>query len=117
MQWIAAVLSLAVLSGGLLAGPFGYFGRRAGGSNSNQTQARPASGGFPTAAAAAAYMASIGRMGHYGNSSGFPFEGVGVASTPDGAVRNCCYYGRRPLADSAVFQGANGMWYACNRYH
>lgn len=116
MQRIAVCLTALVLAGLSQAGPFGLFGRRAGISNSPDNQARPASG-FPTAAAAASYMASVLRMGHFGNSSGFPYEGVGMAATADGAIRNCCFYGRRPLADSAVYQGSNGMFYACCRYH
>ena len=61
-------------------------------------------------------MARLLRMGHLGNPTG-GYEGVGMGSSPQAAISNCCYYGRRPLRDSGVAQGANGMWYACCRYN
>lgn len=112
MRNLFAVLGLAAIAGATWAGPFGLIRRGGGNYQGGGNQ-----GGFPTAAAAASYMASILRMGHYGNTSGFPYEGVGMSTTADGALRSCCFYGRRPLADSAVFQGSNGMFYACCRYH
>jgi hypothetical protein len=60
-------------------------------------------------------MASIGRLGHFGNPSG-GYEGVGTGSTPQQAIQNCCFYGRRTIRDQGVAQGANGRWYACCRY-
>jgi len=61
-------------------------------------------------------MARLLRMGHMGNPTG-GWEGVGVGGSPQQAISNCCYYGRRPLRDSGVAQGANGLWYACCRYN
>jgi hypothetical protein len=42
-------------------------------------------------------------------------EGIGMASTPDAAVRNCCYYGRIRIVDKGVARGRNGMFFACIR--
>ena len=94
-----------------LAGPFGLISRRGGGNSSQQT-----GGGFASAAAAAAYMASAGRIGHFGGNP-YSAEGVGMGSTAQQAIQNCCFYGRRQIADQGVCQGAGGMWFACNRYH
>lgn len=101
------------------AGPFGLFRRPA-----PSVPARPAAVGSGSAAAGfvsscqgvAEHMARIGRIGHFGNPGPWPFEGVGMAGTRDGAIRNCCFYGRRQLMESAAVQGSNGYWYACNRY-
>ncbi len=118
-------LTLAVLSVGssLYAGPFGFFRR----SNTNtqptnntyqyQQPRFPVANAFlGSAQGAANYMASIMRMGHHGNPTG-GYEGVGMGGTPQAAIQNCCFYGKRPLRDSGVAQGANGMWYACCRYN
>ena len=66
-----------------------------------------------TAQGVANYLASIGRIGHFGGNSGK--EGVGMASSPQAAIRNCCYYGQRPIVEQSVVRGRNG-WYACVRY-
>lgn len=101
------------------AGPFGLF--RRGGTTNNQgnysggtqqvTYNRPFLG---TAQAAAHYMASICRMGHFGGNSGY--EGVGVGSTPYQAEMNCCYRNKWAPREVGIAQGANGLWYACCRY-
>lgn len=96
------------------AGPFRLFSRNTG---NRTTSAGPIQRVFlGSAQAAANHMASIGRMGHFGNPTG-GYEGVGMASSPQAAISNCCYYGKRPLRDSGVAQGSNGMWYACCRYN
>ena len=66
----------------------------------------------------AARMAREGRCRHVGGGylPGARAEGVGMSSSsPQAAVRNCCYYGRRPLVGSAVARGRGG-WYAVNQY-
>lgn len=114
---LACLMSLTV-SQTILAGPFGRWRGQASQQNAQTGQSQTyqtRSGGFATAAAAAAYMASIGRIGHFGGNP-YPAEGVGMGMTADQAIRNCCFYGRRQIADQGVSQGANGRWYACNRY-
>ena len=111
LRRFAVLMILAGFSGMVAAGPFGVFGRRGGGNTGQQT-----GGGFASAAAAAAYMASAGRIGHFGGNP-YPAEGVGMGSTAQQAIQNCCFYGRRQIADQGVAQGAGGMWFACNRYH
>lgn len=117
--FLAMWVLVSTLGMDVQAGPFGLVGRRGGTVNQggNTATHQPATRPFlGTCQDAAANMARIGRIGHFGNPSRFPFEGVGCGSTPDQAVRNCCFYGRRPLADQGVAQGANGMWFACCRY-
>ena len=63
-------------------------------------------------------MAREGRCRHVGGGylSGARAEGVGMSSSsPQAAIRNCCYYGRRQLVGSAVARGPRG-WYACCQY-
>lgn len=59
-------------------------------------------------------LARSGRIYHPGGNGNL-MEGVGMASTPEAAVRRCCYYGQIQIMDQGVAQGANGMWYACIR--
>lgn len=117
-RFVVLALSFVAVSS-IQAGPFGLF--RRGGSNYNNnagtTYNHPVAHAFlGSAQGAANYMASILRMGHHGNPTG-GFEGVGMGSTPQAAIQNCCFYGKRPLRDSGVAQGSNGMWYACCRYN
>lgn len=68
-----------------------------------------------TAQGVAELQASTGRMGHYGGNSGL--EGVGMGSTPEQALGNCCYSNSgRMVVDQGVAQGRDGRWYACKRY-
>jgi len=114
-----AIMSLATES---FAGPFGPFKR--GSSNNYSNQNTNNSGGtvyydngeLYSAQGVANRMARLLRMAHLGNPTG-GYEGVGMGGSPQAAIQNCCYYGRRPLRDSGVAQGANGMWYACCRYN
>lgn len=122
-KFVAAVVVAIAIISSIQAGPFGLIRRSNGGNysnnqtNSNQTYNRPVAHAFlGTAQGVANYLASIGRIGHYGNPTG-GYEGVGMGGSPQAAIQNCCYYGRRPLRDSGVAQGANGMWYACCRYN
>ena len=110
---IVLVLVLVVGSG-VEAGPFGVFSRKTN-SRPATTTNRPIVNAFlGSAQGVANHMASIGRIGHFGGNSGK--EGVGMASSPQAAIRNCCYYGQYPVRDHGVAQGSNGMWYACCRY-
>lgn len=60
-------------------------------------------------------QASNGRMGHHGGNSGL--EGVGMGSTPEEALGNCCYSNSgRAVVDQGVARGRDGRWYACKRY-
>jgi hypothetical protein len=67
-----------------------------------------------TAQGVANLMARTGRLAHMGGNP-HALEGIGMGSTPDQALRRCCYYGRMRIADQGVAQGANGRWYACIR--
>lgn len=66
-----------------------------------------------------ATMAARMRLrGHVGGSLGSArYEGVGWSTvSPESAIQNCCYWGRRPAQEIGVCQGADGCWYACVHY-
>ena len=121
---IAVALVVAVTSTSF-AGPLGLFNRRTysnntATTNSNVTYAQPR---FPVAntflgnaQGVANHLANLGRIGHFGGNP-YAYEGVGMGSSPQAAIQNCCFYGRRTIADQGVAQATNGMWYACCRYH
>ncbi|NDD53160.1 hypothetical protein EBZ39_04650 [bacterium] len=68
-----------------------------------------------TAQGVAELQASNGRMGHHGGNAGY--EGVGMGSTPEEALGNCCYSNSgRAVVDQGVARGRDGRWYACKRY-
>jgi hypothetical protein len=65
----------------------------------------------------ATIMARNCRMWHMGGSfGGGSCEGVGTGNTPEGALSVCCYTGQRTCIGQAVFQGVNGIWYACKLF-
>ena len=67
-----------------------------------------------TAQGVAEMCARNGQCRHFGGNRGY--EGVGMGSTPEQALNNCCY-SRSGMA--VVDQGVayrNGRWYACKRY-
>lgn len=69
-----------------------------------------------TAQADAETMARTGILRHCGRSGGC-VEGIGMASTRDGAIRRCCFWGTREVAEIGVCQSKlTGRWYACVRY-
>ena len=70
-------------------------------------------GDTSTAQGVAELQARRGRMGHLGGNSSY--EGVGMGSTPEAALANCCNNGR-PVIDQGVARGTNGMYFACKRY-
>jgi hypothetical protein len=80
------------------------------------SMSEPTSGGHTgSAQGVAEMMANRGVMQHFGGNSGY--EGVGMGSTPEQALGNCCYSnsGMR-VVDQGVACGRNGRWYACKRY-
>ena len=56
-------------------------------------------------------------LSHRGGHSPFA-EGLGCASTPEGAFRSCCYANHSGYAtvDVGVAQSRNGLWVVCRRY-
>ena len=83
-------------------------------SGYSTTYSSPVAGNTSTAQGVAEACARMGRLQHMGGN-GSMMEGIGMASTSDGAIRNCCYYGRISIQDQGVAQGANGMFFACIR--
>ena len=60
-------------------------------------------------------MARTGILRHCGRNGGRR-EGIGFSSSsPDAAVRSCCYYGRYKIVERGVARGPRG-WYAVLRY-
>jgi len=60
-------------------------------------------------------MARTGVLRHCGKNGGRR-EGIGFSSSsPDAAVRNCCYYGRYRIVEKGVARGPRG-WFAVIRY-
>lgn len=60
-------------------------------------------------------MARTGILRHCGKNGGRR-EGIGFSSSsPDAAVKNCCYYGRYRIVERGVARGPRG-WYAVLRY-
>jgi hypothetical protein len=58
-----------------------------------------------------------GRCFHPGGGfGGARAEGVGSASTAQGALNNCCFSGQRRCAAAAVVQSSNGRFYACKLF-
>jgi opacity protein-like surface antigen len=55
--------------------------------------------------------------GHVGGGLGSArFEGVGWGTSPQLALRQCCYSGRRPVVAQAVYKGRDGYYYACRLF-
>lgn len=60
-------------------------------------------------------MARTGVLRHCGTAGGRR-EGIGFSSSsPDAALRNCCYYGRYRIVEKGVARGPRG-WFAVIRY-
>jgi hypothetical protein len=60
-------------------------------------------------------MARSGVMRHCGRNGGRR-EGIGFStSSPDAALRNCCYYGKYRIVEKGVARGPRG-WFAVIRY-
>ena len=74
-----------------------------------------AAGSNQSAQAVAEACAREGRLAHRGGHYGH--EGLGMASTREGAYRACCFANSgMPDADVGFAQGSNGMWFCCRRY-
>ena len=58
-------------------------------------------------------QAASGRLYHVGGGfNGGCAEGVGFStSSPEAAIKKCCYWGRKPVQEIGVARGRNG-WYA-----
>lgn len=67
-----------------------------------------------TAQGVAELMAQNGSCRHFGGNRGY--EGVGMGSTPEQALANCCYSrsGMRVVDQGVAF--GRGRWWACKRY-
>lgn len=81
-------------------------------------QAKPAakaSGDTSTAQGVALLIVQTGRFRHFGGNP-FAAEGIGMGSTPQAALQNCCFYGRRHIADVGYAQMPSGQWIAVARY-
>jgi len=61
-------------------------------------------------------MARTGVLRHCGRNGGRR-EGIGFGSTPEQALRNCCYYGRYRIVEKAVaWSPVRRAWFAVVRY-
>jgi hypothetical protein len=59
----------------------------------------------------------IARRGVLVHSSCNRWEGIGMGSTPEAARRNCCFFGKRQIAEQGVaYSPARRMWFAVIRY-
>jgi hypothetical protein len=59
--------------------------------------------------------AADGRLAHRGGNPGY--EGLGMASTPEAAYRNCCYANSgMKTVDVGYAKMRNGSWVCCRRY-
>ena len=67
-----------------------------------------------TAHGVAELMARSRQCKHFGGNRGY--EGVGMGSTPEAALGNCCYSrsGMRIVDQGVAYAG--GRWWACKRY-
>lgn len=61
-------------------------------------------------------MARTGILRHCGRAGGRR-EGIGMGSTPDAALRNCCFYGRYRIVEKAVaWSPVRRAYFAVIRY-
>jgi len=69
-----------------------------------------------TAQGVAEICARRGRLQHMGGNP-YQYEGLGMASTREGAYRACCYAnsGMKTM-DVGYAQDSRGRWYCCRRY-
>jgi hypothetical protein len=67
-----------------------------------------------------AEIAARGQIrGHVGGGlGGANYEGVGFSNvSPQHSIKNCCYWGTRPVAQIGVSKGNDGVWYSCVLYN
>lgn len=61
-------------------------------------------------------MARTGVLRHCGRAGGRR-EGIGMGSTPDAALRNCCFYGRYRIVERGVaYSPTRRAYFAVIRY-
>lgn len=61
-------------------------------------------------------MARTGILRHCGRNGGRR-EGIGTGSTPDAALRNCCFYGRYRIVEKGVaYSPSRRQYFAVIRY-
>jgi len=61
-------------------------------------------------------MARTGILRHCGRTGGRR-EGIGMGSTPEAAIRNCCFYGRYRIVEQAVaYSPLRRAYFAVIRY-
>lgn len=61
-------------------------------------------------------MARTGVLRHCGRNGGRR-EGIGTGSSPDAALRNCCFYGRYRIVEKGVaYSPSRRKWFAVIRY-
>jgi hypothetical protein len=121
MRVVAAMAVILALGSTADAGPFRRYVSRSTTTSrtgdacgvTSSTTRTTVRGATATAQGVAEIQAAEGRMGHRGGNRGF--EGVGVGSTPEAALANCCDNGGAVI-DQGVALGADGRWYACKRY-
>lgn len=111
-----AMLGLGVLAMTADAGPF----RRkaavvSGVVGTSPTPAAKPNASTTNAQGAALLIVQTGRFRHNGHPFGL-FEGIGMASTQQGAIQNCCFWGKRNAIDIGTAQMSNGTWIAVVRY-
>jgi len=71
----------------------------------------------PAVVTAQDHATIIARRGSLVHSQCNQYEGIGMGSTPEAARRNCCYFGRRVIAEEGVaYSPARRMWFAVIRY-
>ena len=87
------------------------------GQNCANGQCRPIKkAATATAQGVASLLAASGRLFHPGGNP-HSYEGVGMGSTPEQALNNCCYSrSGMKVADQGVAQDSRGRWFACKRY-
>lgn len=120
MNRFLLVLALVVIGSEASAGPFRRNVTRAsatsctadGCGNSTTTKVRSVTRGSG-AQAHAESMASRGVLVH-ASSHGATYEGIGVGSSPEAALRSCCNNGGTILEEGTAY--GHGRWYACRRY-
>lgn len=87
-----------------------------GSANAERYYQRTVVRGCGSAQAAADEMARTGVFAHRGSCG--CREGIGMGSTPEQALGNCCFNnGRYSIRERAVARGANGRYYAVIRYN
>ena len=74
------------------------------------------SGDTSSAAGAVNLIIMTGRFRHHGHPAGL-YEGIGMSShSPQAAIQNCCFWGKRVPVDIATGRLNNGQYIAVVRY-